>query len=523
MIDPVSRPRFVKKYSPPQGGNDFLGLRVVNTNLMSLCLPGINNVTGHIRPFSVVAWMFWKAHQLATAAHIKSLTSADLQIWKEKVEILFTWSHVLHGVGGIPGTLSVPPGSGYVPLDFESWKRQAGSTSLMAAIQYGPAAKAPDGLGFIEQVKSGVFRTTGFGNQLAAALDRRLDGAGRPKLLGSLGAASARSDEVKDLFQKWSVASPSERERNAFWSAFYSDSAIGQKSRLGNRSATVDLILRVLTATDFRVSEQQIRAALFYGMVSSSKPSTVPQHLTIYWHRWICLQLRQAQRLAYEAILGWLERYLMQKDEHDPATVSQFIEKLWTDNPLLLAHATQIDTIGRTFAASDLNSLLRRSKTDEQSSIFHLMDEIRRRFAAFDDTVVLYALRTLFICAEFTRALAQVGTVQPELNLGGGDRLSLNFWEGWLSRRGRLRPRDFITQVLEELIISQHLSVAARRFDGGAQRLRLSIEEEGLTVLAPDDLPLGVTPDRLFTVLSLMAECKKISLDKANWTFAGIA
>jgi len=47
MIDQMSRPRFVKKYSPDQGGNDFLGLRAVNTNLMSLCLPGINNVTTH--------------------------------------------------------------------------------------------------------------------------------------------------------------------------------------------------------------------------------------------------------------------------------------------------------------------------------------------------------------------------------------------------------------------------------------------------------------------------------------------
>jgi hypothetical protein len=522
MIDEISRPRFVKKYSPDQGGNDFLGLRAVNTNLMSLCLPGINNVTTHVRPFSIIAWIYWKFHELATEARLKSVSNTDLRVWQEKIEILFTWSHVLNNVAGIPGTLSLPPSSGYVPLDFESWKRQFGSTSLMAAIQYGPAAKAPDGLGFIEQTESGGFRTTGNGNQMAAALDRRLNGVGRPKLLRNIGAASARADEVKDLFQRWSVLSPSESERKSFWSAFYSESAIGQKSRTGNRSATVGLILRLLNASDKPLTAEQIRVGLFHGMVSSSKPSTVPKELTLYWHRWICLQVRQAQRLALEAILGWLERHLKDKREHDPAAVAEFVDKLWADNVLLLAHGSDIRTIRATLAGSDLNFLLRRSKVDESSSIFDLMTQVRRSFDDYDDRVVVHALRTLFVSAEFTKALAEVGNIQAELNLGSSDRLSLTFWRDWLDRSESLSPITFIRQLLEQQIISQHLSVAARRFDGGAQRLRLSIEEEGLTVLAPQDLPLGVTPDRLFTALSLMAECRKIHLDKTGWTFAGI-
>lgn len=98
MITPTEHPVFVPRYRPDHGGNDFLGLRAVNTTLMGQCLPGINNVSQYLRPFSLIAWIFWKFYQLASAAHLKSPTNEQQRIWQEKVELLFTWSHVLNGV-----------------------------------------------------------------------------------------------------------------------------------------------------------------------------------------------------------------------------------------------------------------------------------------------------------------------------------------------------------------------------------------------------------------------------------------
>ena len=144
-------PVFVSPYRPEQGGTDFLGLRQVNVDLMDECLPGFNNVSSYVRPFSVISWVYWKFHDLA-AAHIDEPDLKQQQVWQEKAEILFTWGHILNGVRGIPGTDSRPPRAGTVSLDFESWKRIPTSTSLMAAVQYGPAAKVSDGLGFIEPV-----------------------------------------------------------------------------------------------------------------------------------------------------------------------------------------------------------------------------------------------------------------------------------------------------------------------------------------------------------------------------------
>ncbi len=111
-------------------------------------------------------------------------------------------------------------------------------------------------------------------------------------------------------------------------------------------------------------------------------------------------------------------------------------------------------------------------------------------------------------------------TVDAELNLGGAERISLHYWHEAIIRFADLRPREFVLLLLEQFIISQHLAVAAMRYDGGSQRLRLSIEEEGLTALSNGYLPLAVTRDRLFTALNLMAECRMIELDTNSWKFS---
>jgi hypothetical protein len=151
------------------------------------------------------------------------------------------------------------------------------------------------------------------------------------------------------------------------------------------------------------------------------------------------------------------------------------------------------------------------------------MDEVWNRFGVGDDLHVVYALRLLFLCAEYTRHLAGSETIGAELSLGGAERISLRFWLDSLDRSGQLGTKEFVLLLLEQHIISQHLSVAARRYDGGTQRLRISIEEEGLTALTVGVLPLRVTPDRLFTALSLMAECKIIEVDTSAWTFSARA
>src|SRR5262245_19907864 len=123
-------PIFVTPYRPDRGGVDFLGLRQVNIDMMSGVLPGINNVTWWIRPFSVLSWIYWKFYEIASQQKISHPSAEQLRSWKEKVETLFTWSHKLEGLQGLPGISFNPPGHGPVPLEFEAWGRTALNTSL---------------------------------------------------------------------------------------------------------------------------------------------------------------------------------------------------------------------------------------------------------------------------------------------------------------------------------------------------------------------------------------------------------
>jgi hypothetical protein len=59
-------------------------------------------------------------------------------------------------------------------------------------------------------------------------------------------------------------------------------------------------------------------------------------------------------------------------------------------------------------------------------------------------------------------------------------------------------------------VLSQHFVVAASRYDGGTQRLRITIEEEGLVLLAPDAWWPRLTPDRLASALALAGDSRLI-------------
>ena len=98
----------------------------------------------------------------------------------------------------------------------------------------------------------------------------------------------------------------------------------------------------------------------------------------------------------------------------------------------------------------------------------------------------------------------------------GAERVSLTHLSDTLKRCPLMTPLAFLRHLFENLDLSQHFSVAARRFDGATQRLRIIIEEEGLAFLADSSLIPSVTPDRLATALSLMADCGLLEGDEEN-------
>lgn len=513
-------PIFVAPYRPEQGGTDFLGLRQVNVDLMDECLPGFNNVSSYVRPFSVISWIYWKFHDLAAAAHIDEPDLPQQQVWQQKVEILFTWGHILNGVSGIPGTDSRPPRSGAVSLDFESWKRIPTSTSLMAAVQYGPAAKVSDGLGFIEPVPNarGMFRTTGIGIQLAEGLENSLLGRDTKKLLSSLLRATGTENDANNLFPGWSILTPSKKEKNAFQLAFFDRNASDLKDALGKRSSTLRLILSVLDHASYPMTVDEVRSAMFHKL---GRKSSGDGHDEVSWHKWLVLQVRQAHRLAMETILFWIEERLNHARDRETGSMIKRAMEVHALHPLILPPGSTVKEVRkRLFPAMplSLDALISSSRRNGDYSLFEIMDRILATIGDSTEEALMHAVRILFICAEYTDALEELGTVNKLLRHGGSERISLAYWRDFVRRCATLSFEEFLQLVFEQHIISQHLSVAARRFDGGTQRLRIAIEEEGLTPLIATPLPLRVTPDRLTTALSLMSDCDLIK-HTADWRY----
>ena len=503
-------PIFVAPYRPDQGGNDFLGLRQVNVDLMDECLPGFNNASRFVRPFSMISWIYWKFYHLASAAKIELPEYGQLQAWKEKTEILFTWGHILQGIGGIPGTDSRPPKSGIVPLDFESWKRIPTSTSLMAAVQYGPAAKISDGLGFIEPVPEarGMFRTTGFGIDLAEGLEGSLGGLDTRRLLGNLVRATGTENDARKLFPGWSILTPTKKEKTAFRNAFFNATATDSTEALRRRSATLTSVLSALERAKRPLTVDEVRSSVFHN--AGRKKGSRNEHSDVSWHSWIALQVRQAQRLAMETILLWVEERLNRAGDRETGTMIKRAIEVRRQHPAILPDGPKVDDVRKRLFPKmpvSLDALLTSSERNDDYCLFKLMGRVLATVGESADESLLLALRILYICAEFTDALEQQETVTGLLRYGGPERISLGYWRDFLRRCATVRFDEFLRLVFEQYVISQHLAVAARRFDGGTQRLRITIEEEGLTPLTAVPLPLRVTPDRLATALSLMSDC----------------
>jgi hypothetical protein len=520
-ISTLESPCLLVPYKPESGGVDFLGLRQVNLDLMAACLPGINNVTNYIRPFSLIAWSHWKLYEVAKRQGYTAVPPERAQAFLEKAETLFTWGHVLEGIGGIPGVQAKPPAAdsrGQRSLRFADWSRDPKSTSVMAAVQYGPSSKAPDGLGFIEPAESSGFRTRSHGVALAEALDARVKRCGITAL-ETLDDSKGTEADARALIDAWRVDRPSKAERTAFRAAFVDAGRIGDDNTgIGRRTATVTLVTDVLAAATEALSEDQIRQAMVTLEVHGEKV-VLREELRRVWARWTTLQLRQLQRLAFEVLLTWIEQHLF---DGTARVVGDMLDLVLSDAPAgaiwnqsrspsdaVQSIHRRIPSVARILAQPGRNDV---GLFGLRDGLYECLDGEEINQAALLDR----AVRALLFSAVVARVLSESdATCGTEVRRGRGDRISLSFWSDVVEQLRSTTWKEFLSVVLETYVLSQHFAVAAGRFDGGTQRLRITVEERGLELFAPEVFGPVVSRDRLATALSLMVECEMIDGDGA--------
>jgi hypothetical protein len=273
----------------------------------------------------------------------------------------------------------------------------------------------------------------------------------------------------------------------------------------------------MLTSMGSPVSAEMVRILMFQGAARKGAGLLDPG-LKSAWLRWVVLQTRQSQRLAMEGLLCWLETLLV-RDYRDTEAIAQETLKAIKDHdaifpPFKPAHILQIIQE----QAKTLDHILTSAGSKSDLDLFHLMQEIVETTKPSKRSTRLapLCLRTLFLCAVLTDLLQSEAIAKSETQRGASERLSLSFWTSRLVAWSHLELGDFLRQLYETLILSQHFTVAARRFDGQSQRLRISIEENGLELLARKPLVPSLAPDRLNTALSLMHDCGLIGWNKTQ-------
>ncbi|TLM67381.1 MAG: hypothetical protein FDZ69_04615 [Deltaproteobacteria bacterium] len=490
-------------------GVDFLGLRQANLDMMDECLPGINNYTRYVRVFSVISWIYWKFHEQAQHLEIQNPTDEQMTRFKEKAEILFTWGHRGVDPGGIPGITSVPPTpSGDVDLSFDAWSRSPDNTSLLAAPTYGPASKTTGGLGFIEPVKKNFYRTRGHGVKLAQALDRELAKCEGYSALIGLDLFSGDECLAESLLPAWDVRTPSDEERAAFRESFYDQSTVGGKNKIARRSLTISWLLKIMEAAGSPMTLAQIRQAMAYRHVEGHGLVGVDDSVKDAWLAWLILQTRQAQRLGFEALLAWVEDRVLYESEKSMEDILRSALTAIKGHPQFFVRmqvaGDLLSTLGQRYPTLDdyLNSFA----IPTQDCIFRQIDVLLDALKNNSDDLVPVALKLLATCAHLTRLIRDGYGAPPQLSIGGRDRVSLSFWCDILDKWAGRPLNDFLLYLLENLILSQHFGVAASRFDGNGQRLRLTIEEEGLTPMVSKRLEPFIGDDRLHMALLLLAD-----------------
>lgn len=499
----------------PKGQNsgvDFLGLRQTNLDMMADLIPGTNNVTGHIRPFSLLSWIFWKFHGLCRDAEIEDAKSDDMRAFRERIEVLFTWGARITNFPGIPGKQAEPPpadDSGLVSLTFRDWKRVQDSTSLIAALWYGPASKAVTGLNLLMPVpgRGGFFRAIGVGVALAEALDESLrsDGVRYERLLNTLDPVRANEEDAVALWEIWRPEATTTKEQKVFRSVLHDESAIGDyDSLMGRRSSTLALACLHLSET----GEPQFPADIRRGMMLSQCPAGrvyhVSSELTQARNKWVMLQVRQLQRLALESLLSWSENKILGGVRDTADLVAGFAEE-WDESDYLYSAADRLNdalsALEAEFSATE--EFIACCREGALIAPLELIEKIQDAFAANDGWYAPHCLNALLICATFARC-SDADT--SGLRLGGPERIPLYHLRKRLLGLGDATIREAISYILEAMVISQHFATAVNRFDGQNQRLRLAIEEAGLVPLIGSPWRPTVTEDRLPMLLSLAAD-----------------
>lgn len=152
--------------------------------------------------------------------------------------------------------------------------------------------------------------------------------------------------------------------------------------------------------------------------------------------------------------------------------------------------------------------------------MFKLMDVLKQAIDGDSEDLCSLALHLLLLDVAITDELVAKGVAPEILDMGGIARVSLLQWRRYVGRQSEQTFARFLVGFIEAFMLSQHFGTATRRYETGKQRLRVTIEENGLTSMITSDAlwyPQRA-PDRIETMLSLVADCGMLENTESGYT-----
>lgn len=496
------------------GGVDFLGLREVNLNLMQQLLPTVNNVVSHVRIYTVLAWAWWRAADLARQQGADVLPERILR-FVERVEILFTWSHTLSGKGaGLPGNTAKPPrSSGAVLLDLKSWKRPPLTSALMAPVQYGPSLRFPSGFRYVAPSAGASGLLVPVETVLPAihSLDSRLGASSQAQLFTTLKDVRATAEQARELFPIWRLDKCEGIEAKVFREHFgdpkWHDRGVLEGDTRWRRSRTIAYLLDILKQTGKAITIGELRVAAASQFLPTGRRWVAKQELWPAAVAFTLLQARQGQRQALEALFSWVERVLKSGSGHTPDSLAEHAVQIIHSADGAFRGARSLKQVAGWLRkkAGAFGSMPYALCRNEALDPFQLMSTtaLAARDPGQSSALLSTSIQLLLLSGLLASAMREEKTAMPLLELAP-TRIPLKTVIALLDDDRPLR--ESFRQILGEMVIGQHLAVAVARNVDETQRLRISLEEEGLVSLARRPLQPAPTPDRLGNLLPLMSE-----------------
>lgn len=510
-------PFVVDPHPAESEGVDYLGLRAINLSMMDMMLPGINNVVAMIRPFSLMAWVAWRFEE--GAATWAKVSSTDFELFKQKVETVFVFSHVNAGdAEGLPGRQQKVPSGKIIRFQFRDFQR---SGSILDAALYGPSIKNLSGLGFLsgsEAFQSLFLKVTTSGKRLALALDKLLRqhlSGQQYEFISSLTSTEAPQELIDGKFYSaWCISSVSAEEQLAFRERLHQPQTIGEPHNHARRAAVLAYALETLREIGEPATASELRSAMTRVLPASLLQTPQSQTFRQVQRHWQLLQVRQAQRLGLEVLFGWVERCLLYSQVTSVDNLAEKAMAALQVQPFVPEDARYLQLQMSRLRAIEggVDELFAKDRKQPEHDLFGLCDALEAavKTPQPSDEMLALAVQLLLICVRFAQAFSEDPITKDEVGAGARFRLPLGMWADFITNHEQ-QPLSFVLhKVFSSFIISQHLGVAASRSRDEKSRMRMSIEDRGLTSLLPNAgkaLRPKRTQDRLPSALALMAEC----------------